>query len=288
MIALQDAKAAILNWCKTGTRLPDDYSGWHLAKGEPSGEKLDFWKLAISVNYPLPDDFAHWDAKITKERAFVRESHHGTPVSIRPLRDDNEKGGYVCTLAHYAASTKFVFPKHFTQWAMLDSEGVPLIFLYLDLRVRIPKGFDQWDIEMNGTTVAHAYLRFTLRPLPAKFSSWGLKNLDGIPVAHRSAHLAISFDRKEIASFPSTRAIWHLRDANDNTILHLYAKHGEPIPDVFALNDWHLANKQGQRVIDVAREAGNQALVAQYEALELVAGIQFGKTVKSSFQRGSM
>ena len=57
---------------------------------------------------------------------------------------------------------------------------------------------------------------------------------------------------------------------------------------VFALNDWHLANKQGQRVIDVAREAGNQALVAQYEALELVAGIQVDKTVKSSFRRGSL
>lgn len=278
MISFQDAKAIVLNWRKTGARLPEWHSWWSLSPGEPPDEKPGLWEIALFADYPFPDDFAHWDARIVPAGGLVR--------SLIGCPPQDEKS-YTCTLAHYAVANGYTLSAAFRQWDLLDSNGLPLIHLYLDLKRALPANFDQWEIATAGKTVAHAYLELILGPLPSHFDAWHLKDKDGQPVAHAAALLALGLTRPEIASFPEHPSIWLLRDQSEDTILHLYARFGDPIPEVFTLEDWHLANKHGQQVIDLARETGRAHLVAQYEALRLASGIGLGHAVKSSFRRGS-
>ena len=278
MTSLQDAKAIVLNWRKTGARLPEGHSWWSLSPGEPPDDKLDLWKIALFAGYPFPDSFAHWDARIDQAGGLVR-----SPLGCPP----QDEKSYTCTLAHYAVANGYTLLAAFRQWDLLDSNGLPLIHLYLDLKRALPANFDQWEIATAGKTVAHAYLELILGPLPSHFDAWHLKDEDGQPVAHAAAWLALGFTRPEIASFSEDTSIWLLRDQNEDTILHLYARFGDPIPEVFTLEDWHLANKHGQRVIDLARKAGHEALVARYEALRLASGIGLEHAVKSSLRRRS-
>jgi len=94
----------------------------------------------------------------------------------------------------------------------------------------------------------------------------------------------------EPACLPHERAIWQLRTVSEggDTVLHLRAALGGSIPECFPIEDWHLANANGQRVIDVAREAGHAALVAQYEALAMYAEINYNSLSNAKFTRRSL
>lgn len=130
-------------------------------------------------------------------------------------------------------------------------------------------------------------------PFPAHFTGWHLADANGWTVAHVAAAATFHTNTTDPACLPHDRAIWQLRtasglDEGGDTVLHLRAALGGSIPECFPVEDWHLANAKGLTVIDLAREAGHTALVAQYEALAMDTEINYNSLSNAKFTRRSL
>lgn len=219
-------------------------------------------------------------------------------------------------------TTKLRLPDRFEGWhykpGMTEDEQMALVDLAITHQYPIPADFScslssaeqrqdaapsalrlGWDkvfrkFDGKFRTLAHMAAD-RCYPFPAHFAGWHFTDSNGWTVAHVAAAATFHTNTTDLACLPHERAIWHLRIAQRNgsdeggdTVLHLRAALGGSIPACFPIEDWHLANAKGLTVIDLAREAGHTALVAQYEALAMDTEINYNSLSNAKFTRRSL